>query len=147
MSKYKYDYFIAGSWVNHRNIEQVLNKIRASGKKAYCYIENEYNSGGIKQSRHPSDKELAKSNTEDVSDWKTNPTFRKMFDNDMDGLKNSEALVLVLPAGLSSHIELGVAYGLGKKCYGVGKPSKTESLYLMFEDIFPTAGEFLGQLA
>ena len=40
--------------------------------------------------------------------------------------------MLVLPAGKSGHIEAGVAYGLGKKCYAIGEYDATDSLYNIF---------------
>lgn len=36
----------------------------------------------------------------------------------------------------SAHIEAGVAYGLGKKCYAIGEYEATDSLYLIFDRIF-----------
>lgn len=47
-------------------------------------------------------------------------TIRTIFEDDLDGLKSAEKLIMVLPAGKSSHIEAGIAYGLGKECYAVG---------------------------
>lgn len=38
--------------------------------------------------------------------------------------KISKNLLLVLPAGKAAHIEAGIAYGLGKKCYAIGDLSK-----------------------
>ena len=46
--------------------------------------------------------------------------------------------MLVLPAGKSGHIEAGIAYGLGKKCYAIGEFDATDSLYNIFDDIFAT---------
>ncbi len=54
----------------------------------------------------------------------------------MEAEKNSKNLLLVLPAGKSAHIEAGVAYGLGKKCYAIGEYDVTDSLYLIFDKIF-----------
>ena len=42
----------------------------------------------------------------------------------------------MLPAGKSAHIEAGIAYGLGKKCYAIGEYDVTDSLYLIFDKIF-----------
>lgn len=47
----------------------------------------------------------------------------------------------MLPAGKSAHIEAGVAYGLGKKCYAVGEYDTTDSLYLIFDKIFANEEE------
>jgi hypothetical protein len=38
---------------------------------------------------------------------------------------------------------LGVAYGLGKHCYGIGTTEKAETLYLMMERIFPKVEDFI----
>jgi hypothetical protein len=44
--------------------------------------------------------------------------------------------LLVLPAGKSGHIEAGIAYGMGKKCYAIGEFDATDSLYNIFDIIF-----------
>lgn len=49
--------------------------------------------------------------------------------------------MLVLPADSSAHIEAGVAYGLGKKCYAIGEYEATDSLYLIFDKIFADEDE------
>ncbi len=54
----------------------------------------------------------------------------------MEAEKNSDNFLMVLPAGKSGHIEAGVAYGLGKKCYAIGEFDATDSLYNIFEEIF-----------
>ena len=41
-----------------------------------------------------------------------------------------------LPAGKAAHIEAGIAYGLGKKCYAIGEYEATDTLYNIFEQIF-----------
>ena len=61
---------------------------------------------------------------------------KTIFEHDLNGLKNSDNLLLVLPAGKSAHIEAGIAYGLGKKCYAIGEYDVTDSLYLIFDKIF-----------
>ena len=50
--------------------------------------------------------------------------------------KNSKNLLLVLPAGKAAHIESGIAYGLGKKCYAIGEYEATDTLYNIFDKIF-----------
>ena len=64
-----------------------------------------------------------------------------IFKHDMEGLKSSKNLLLVLPAGKSAHIEAGVSYGLGKKCYAIGEYDVTDSLYLIFDKIFANEKE------
>ena len=64
-----------------------------------------------------------------------------IFNEDMEAEKNSNNFLLVLPAGKSGHIEAGVAYGLGKKCFAIGEYDSTDSLYNIFEEIFSNEEE------
>ena len=64
-----------------------------------------------------------------------------LFHNDLEGEKNSRNLLLVLPAGKAAHIESGIAYGLGKKCYAIGEYEATDTLYNIFEEIFSSETE------
>ena len=50
--------------------------------------------------------------------------------------KKANKFLLVLPAGRSGHIEAGIAYGMGKKCYAIGEYDATESLYNIYDNIF-----------
>jgi hypothetical protein len=109
----------------------------------YCFIDNEYDGDGIKQTTVPQPEQLVKNHVEDVSDWQTNLTFRKMFETDMRGLRDAREFIVLMPAGLSAHMELGVAYGLGKKCYAIGEPEKIETLYLMLDAIYPDVHSFI----
>ena len=70
-----------------------------------------------------------------------NPRVRTIFEHDLNGEKDSENFLLVLPAGKSAHIEAGIAYGLGKKCYAIGEYDVTDSLYLIFDKIFKDENE------
>ena len=59
-----------------------------------------------------------------------------IFKQDLDNEKACKNLLLVLPAGKSGHIEAGIAYGMGKKCYAIGEFDATDSLYNIFDVIF-----------
>lgn len=140
----KYDYFIGGRWRNREAVEHALSSIRGAGKSAYCFIENAYNKDGvIIDTAVDSDVETFMHQLETLEDWQTNPTFRQIFENDMNGIRQSEDVIIIFPAGLSAHMELGAAYGMGKKCYGIGKPEKHETLYLMFDQIYPDIESFV----
>ena len=60
----------------------------------------------------------------------------KIFNEDLENEKASKNFLLVLPAGKSGHIEAGIAYGMGKKCFAIGEFDATDSLYNIFENIF-----------
>jgi hypothetical protein len=148
MSEHIYDYVLVGRWRNRDEVKKVLAALREAGKKVYCFIDNSYDGHGISVDMHPdSDPDVMMAATEQLTDWQTNPTFRKIFDTDMEGLRRAKALILLFPAGLAAHMELGVAYGMGKKCYAIGQPEKTETLHLMFDDVFPSAEALLEKLA
>lgn len=142
----KYDYFIGGRWRNREAVEHVLQSIRDAGKTAYCFIENEYHADGINiDTSKGSNVEAFMQNLETIEDWQTNPTFRKIFENDMNGIREAKETIIVFPAGLSAHMELGAAYGMGKKCYGIGQPDKYETLYLMTDKMYPNIEEFISE--
>ena len=132
----KYDFFIAGRWRNKDNVKAVLDVVRASGKSAYCFIENTYEGEKV-EFRMDGNADDSMKKTEAMS--QTDPFIQKIFETDMQAEKNSEHFILVLPAGIAWHVEAGVAYGAGKKCYAIGKPEKTETLYCIFEEIFEDA--------
>lgn len=130
----KYDFFVAGRWRNYHEVKQVLDIIRSSGRTAYCFIENLYE--GEKVTFRQSDdieQIMQKLESLDMSD----DFIDKVFNTDMEAQKKSENFILVLPAGISGHVEAGVAYGMGNKCYAIGSQEKTETLYKIFDKIFP----------
>lgn len=131
-----YDFFIAGRWRNKDAIKPVLDAVRASGKTAYCFMENTYE--GEKLSFNPSSQEDIEATMQASEAMpQDDPMIQKIFTNDITAERESDIFLLVLPAGIAGHIEAGVAYGLGMKCYAVGKPEKTETLYNIFDEMFP----------
>lgn len=129
-----YDFFIAGRWRNYPEVKKVLDAVRARNKTAYCFIENLYEGSKI-EFKQDANIESIMQKLESLP--KDDEFMTHIFDTDMQAQKNSNNFLLVLPAGISGHIEAGVAYGMGKKCYAVGTPEKTETLYNIFDEIFP----------
>lgn len=70
------------------------------------------------------------------------PLVQKIFKVDIEAERDSERFLVVLPAGIAAHIEAGVAYGMGKKCYAIGQLEKLETLYCIFDRIFATLEDF-----
>jgi len=130
----RYDFFIAGRWRNKDAVKHVLDTVRAAGKTAYCFIENEYKGEAVEFTMADNPDAFMKQSEQLPQD---DPLIRKIFKADMTAERESECFLLVLPAGIAGHIEAGVAYGLGKKCYAVGELEKTETLYCIFENVFP----------
>ena len=139
MTHCRYDFFIAGRWRNAPNIKPVLDTVRAHGQSAYCFIENDYKGEVVELGLHNDPHEFM-AKLESLP--QEHPLVQKIFQTDMEAQRDSERFLVVLPAGIAAHIEAGVAYGMGKKCYAIGKLEKLETLYCIFDRIFPTAAEF-----
>lgn len=129
----KYQYFIASSSRNRDMIIDLTNKLRNKGKTVYSFIET-----------NPLEKPISEEIS--VKDWRNNKMNKFIFEKDMVPLKESEKLILLLPAGKSAHIEAGVAYGLGKECTFIGKLEEVDSLYFIFGDDYPTIDDFISSI-
>lgn len=130
----KYDFFIAGRWRNYPEVKKVLDTIRSLNKTAYCFIENLYEGSKI-EFKQDTDIEEIMQRLEALP--REDEFIKNIFENDMQAQRDSDNFLLVLPAGISGHVEAGAAYGMGKQCYAIGIPEKTETLYCIFEEIFP----------
>ena len=133
------DFCIVGRVRNSANILEVCHLLKRFNKSYYCFAENEQSHAraGLNLHDHP-DKLASDYESLDLG----GNSIRIFFEEDLAGLKNCNNLIMVLPAGKSSHIEAGIAYGLGKTCYAIGEYDITDSLYLIFDQIFPTLAHF-----
>lgn|SRR5574341_136180 len=125
-----YDYFIATRWQNREDVLDLTRRLREKGKSVYCFIEDD--DGGHRQ-YDPAFKQLAL----------TDPAVVADFERDMEALRDSAALIFLLPAGKSSHIEAGAAYGLGRPCILIGVPTETDGMYHIFGQRYKTIEDFL----
>jgi hypothetical protein len=130
----KYDFFIAGRWRNYSEVKKALDSVRAYNKTAYCFIENLYEGSKVEFKRDASIESIMQK-LESLP--KDDDFIKHIFQNDMQAQRDSDNFLLVLPAGISGHVEAGASYGMGKKCYALGIPEKTETLYGIFNEIFP----------
>ena len=130
----KYDFFIAGRWRNYAEVKIVLNTVRAHDKTAYCFIENLYQGSKVEFKQDDSIESVMQK-LESLP--KDDEFIKQIFENDMQAQRDSDCFLLVLPAGISGHVEAGASYGMGKNCFAIGVPEKTETLYGIFEHIFP----------
>lgn len=132
------DFMIAGRTRNIPEILKVCDVLDSVGKSYYCFAKNEksHEKAGFDLHSHPD--ELADDYESRSLD---SDGIRTIFEDDLEGLRSADNFLIVLPAGKSSHIEAGIAYGLGKHCYAVGPYEKTDSLYLIFDRIFVNLDE------
>ena len=142
----KYQYFIASRWRNKTSVLELTVKIRATGKTVYCFIEGDGTDYELKDLEESHTPEEFMQTFENIPNWQTDTKVKEIFDVDMNALKDSEALILLLPAGKSAHVEAGAAYGMGKKCILIGEQKETESLYLIFSEFHNTIDEFIATI-
>lgn len=134
-----HEFVVVGRTRNLSQILAVCQALKAADRTYYCFAENEHSHAKAGLNLHDHPDTLA----QDFESHELNSdTVRQIFADDLAGVKNAEKLILVLPAGNSAHIEAGIAYGLGKTCYALGAHEKTDSLYLIFQEIFPDLAAF-----
>jgi len=140
----KYQYFIASRWRNRDKVLELVKGLRKRDKTVFSFFEGSKKVFSIFDSKL--DPESVMKKFESTKKWQKDQRVRKIFEKDLEGLKNSQILILLLPAGKSAHIEAGIAYGLGKKCILIGDQKKAESHYLIFDEFYPTIEAFLKSL-
>ena len=127
----KYEFFIAGRARNKENILKICDIFDKYRISYYCFLKNEDNWGYGNKNQTPEERQKEFESLNLKSD-----IVLKLFNTDLEGEKSSKKFLLVLPAGKAAHIEAGIAYGLGKKCYAIGEYDATDTLYNIFETIF-----------
>ena len=139
----KYEFFIAGKTRNKDNILKICDIFDKYKISYYCFLKNDeaHNSYGDKSNSEEDNMEIFES-----LDLKSDIVLN-IFNEDMEAEKNSNNFLLVLPAGKSGHIEAGVAYDLGKKCFAIGEYDATDSLYNIFDKIFSNIEELENYLS
>lgn len=132
------DFSIISRYRNKDRFETLIGGIIKKGKTCYNFFDIPSDPNDPE-----ADAETQMKSFEKVKDFFNDRHFKRLFINDLNGLKNAEKVILLLPAGTSAHIEAGIAYGLGKPLVLIGEPEKPESLYLIFEERYKTIDEFL----
>ncbi|PIS05108.1 MAG: hypothetical protein COT81_02990 [Candidatus Buchananbacteria bacterium CG10_big_fil_rev_8_21_14_0_10_42_9] len=135
------DYSIVSSFRNKDQCLALIEKLKAKGKTCYNFSDT------------PADPNNPNANPEEQmkaheakKDFYNDEHFKYLFEKDLAGLKNAKTVILLLPAGTSAHIEAGIAYGMGKPLILIGEAAKPESLYLIFQERYKTAEEFLANI-
>ena len=132
------DYTIVSKFRNKQQVDLLVRKLQEKGKTCYNFSEKP---GDPKNpDAHPEEQMKV---FEVTDDFLNNEMFQAYFREDLEGLKNAQKVILLLPAGTSAHIEAGIAYGLNKPLILIGEPEKPETLYLIFKERYTTIDEFL----
>ena len=128
----KYEFFIAGKTRNKDNILKICDLFDKYNISYYCFLKNEDTMGSYGEEGQTEEEKMKAFESLGLK----SDVVMNIFKQDLDNEKASKNLLLVLPAGKSGHIESGIAYGMGKKCYAIGEFDATDSLYNIFETIF-----------
>jgi hypothetical protein len=128
----KYEFFIAGKTRNKDYILKICDLFDKHNISYYCFLKNEETMNSYGENAKTEEERMKEFESLDLK----SETVLKIFHEDLDNEKASKNFLLVLPAGKSGHIEAGISYGMGKKCYAIGEFDATDSLYNIFETIF-----------
>lgn len=137
----KTTYFISSRWRNRDLVLSLVKALREKRQKVFSFFENPYNSDAAND-----DPEEVMKKWEAMPNWRQEKIVRQIFEEDMRCIRKSDAVILLLPSGISAHVEIGFAHGLNKKCILVGKPEKTESAYMIFDETYDTIEDFLSSI-
>ena len=140
-SQHSMKYFIASRWRNRAILDPLVERIRAAGHDVYYFVEKTV----TKHARDLNPEDYMRE-YEAIKNWREDPYYREIYEQDLKGLRESDTLLLVLPAGKSAHMEAGIAHGMGKPTILVGPVEETESLYLAFDDWYPNIDESIASL-
>ena len=132
------DYTIISKFRNKEQCELLVSKLSEKGKTCYNFCATPASTENPNSS--PEEQMQDFENTENFFEDKH---FRKVFERDLEGLKNAEKVIMLMPAGNSVHVEAGIAFGLDKPLILIGELEKPESLYLIFKERYSTMEEFL----
>ena len=127
-----YEFFIAGKTRNKDNILRICDIFDKYNVSYYCFLKNDYTMNSYGENGQTEEEKMQVFESLGLK----SEIVLNIFKQDLDNEKACKNLLLVLPAGKSGHIESGIAYGMGKKCYAIGEFDATDSLYNIFETIF-----------
>lgn len=135
-------YFIVSRWRNRDNVIELIDKLKeVVGENVYSFYDFKSN---IRLKEDCPEKVMEE--FESLENWEDNKEVKNIFKEVLGTIKKSDAIILLLPAGKSTHIEIGIAYGLGKKCILIGEQKETETLYLIFDESYKSIDEFINSL-
>ena len=133
-------YFIASRWENMKQVQYLTENLHALGHEIFSYVDDRRNFVPKKELEQPA--EVFKAG----DDWRSRPALKALFEKDMEGLADCETMVLLLPAGETSHIEAGIAFGLSKKLVLIGEPPVAKTHYLIFDEWHKSIEDYITSL-
>lgn len=131
-------FFIASPWRNAEAVKNLSDALVTRGHAAYSFLD----SGANLADGAPVIEEFKKFGRSMV-DWEDDPLIGHIFESEMTALRDSDAVILLEPAGRSSLTEAGIAYGMGKQVVLVGLALHPEVVYRICGSRYPSIEAFL----
>ena len=131
---------MASSW---RNLVQpaVVRILIKAGHEVYDFRNPHQKYEGFHWS--DIDPDWEKWSTDKLIDGLDDPLASKGFATDMEGLDWADAVVMVMPCGRSSHLELGYAVGKKKRTIILLSQSEPELMYKMADYLVTDVDQML----
>lgn len=116
-----------------KQVQLLTENLTALGNEVFSYVKDRRN--------FVPEEELKDQEEFKDKDWKKDPGIKEIYQKDIEGLRESDVFIMILPAGNSSHITAGIAFALDKKTILIGSPEKTETHYLIFNQHYASVDE------
>ena len=139
---YSMKFFIASPWKNKAQVEQLTEELERMGHSAYSFVKS-----GANLLTGKAIEEEMKEFSEALMNWKADDRIAKIAESEVQALKDADVVILLLPAGDSSHMEAGIGYGMGKRTVLIGPVEKPEIIYLLFNHVYLDVSSFLKDFA
>jgi len=134
-------FFVASPWKNKDAVERLVGELTNRKIDVYSFLQN-----GANLMTGMSITEEMHTFGEALQNWQNDSRIKAIFNAELEGLKASDVVVLMQPAGHSSLLEAGIGYGMGKKVVTVGEIEKPEVFYLICDAFYPDIDAFLADL-
>lgn len=137
--------YVASSWRNRYQLG-VVAALREAGHQVYDFRNPVPGNHGF--GWHTIDPDWLRWDPRRFGEALQHPVAAEGFRIDMEALQDAEAIVLVLPCGRSSHLELGHGAGQGKlTAVLIPERCEPELMYRMADIIALDVGELVERLA
>ena len=136
-----HSFYLAGSLKNPK-IPEFANQL---AKEGYEVFDDWFNPGPDADDYH---RDYAKARGRSYRDFIKSPAARNIFEFDKHHMDRCDALVLLMPAGKSAHLELGYTLGQGKPGFLVfeEEPERYEVMVQFATEVFFSRQEFFDYL-
>jgi hypothetical protein len=134
-------FFIAAPWRSKEMVEGLTEELAKRGYGVYSFLQS-----GANLATGASIAEELKVFVDAMQNWEDDQNIKKIFQSELEGLKSSDAVIMLEPAGHSSLLEAGIGYGMGKKVFIIGAVEKPEVFYLIAQQLYANIPSFLADV-